>query len=285
VPPFLKCRTVTTIPDVAFEHYPEFFPPYHVTWSRKLVPWSAKRADHIVTVSHFSKSDLVNLYGVDPDKITVTYEAAEHDFYPRDRTQAREYVARLYEIERPFILYVGRLQPRKNLVRLVEAYAQVRRQGVVHQLILVGQKEWMSQPILEKIDELGMRQDVILTGYVPAEALPWFYCAADIFVYPSFFEGFGLPVIEAMACGTSVITSMGSSLEEVASDAAVIVDPFDVSSIRSALEQLITDPGLRDELGQAGVQRSKQFNADKTAAETLAVYYRVVGKERSMYAS
>jgi glycosyltransferase involved in cell wall biosynthesis len=280
VPPFLKCRTVTTIPDIAFEHYPEFFPAYHVAWSRRLVPWSARRADHVITVSQYSKSDLVNLYNVDPEKITVTYEAAEEDYYPRDRERAREYIAERYRLERPFVLYVGRIQARKNLIRLVEAFRQVRRAGFEYDLVLVGKSEWNNEPVAARIVELGLSRNVVITGYVPQEDLPWFYNAADVFAYPSFFEGFGLPVMEAMACGTPVITSAGSSLEEIAGGAALIVDPRDLNSIKVALERLLGDKTLRRDLGHAGIGRSSKFEPNRTALETLSVYRHVAGLDR-----
>jgi glycosyltransferase involved in cell wall biosynthesis len=282
IPPFVKCRTVTTIPDLAHEHYPEYFPPFQVALTKRLIPWSARKADHIITVSRYSKTDLVDRYAINPDKITVTYEAAGREYYPRDRGQARERIARRYGIEKPFILYVGRLQGRKNLVRLVEAYAHVRHAGAEHQLVLVGKKEWMAEPILAKVADLGLEDDVVLTGYVASEDLPWFYNAADVFAYPSFFEGFGLPVIEAMACGTPVITSTGSSLQEVAGEAALIVDPSDVTSIRLALEQMLGNEALRVKLGRAGIRRSRQFDPDQTAEETVSVYEKVAGLESTV---
>lgn len=280
VPPFLECRTVATIPDIAFEHHPEFFSAYHVAWSKKLVRWSARRADHVITVSQYSKSDLVNSYGIDPGRVTVTYEAAEADYYPRNRDRAREYIAHRHRIEKPFVLYVGRLQARKNLVRLVDAYSQLRRDGVEHQLVLVGRRDWQSDLISTRIAELGLVRDVLLTGYVPEEDLPWFYNAADVFAYPSFFEGFGLPVMEAMACGTPVVTSRGSSLEEVAGPAALIIDPSNVRSIKVALERLLSDPALRERLGQAGLRRSQEFDEVDSALKTVEVYERVAGIER-----
>lgn len=277
VPPFVRCRTVTTIPDIAYEHHPEFFPPYQVVWSKKLIRWSARRADRIITVSNYSKDDISRTYDIDPEKISVTYEAAGREFYPRDRHQAMEYVARHYRINQPFILYVGRLQERKNLIRLLQAYSRSRSQGIQQPLVLVGGKDWMAQPIVDAISRLEIRDDVVLTGYVPSQDIPWFYSAADVFVYPSIFEGFGLPVLEAMSCGIPVITSMGSSLEEVAGDAAIIVDPLNSGSISSALERILGDSTLRQKLGQAGIRRSKKFDSDQTAMETVAAYRSVMG--------
>ena len=280
VPPFLTCPVVSTVPDVAFEHYPQFFPAYHVAWSKKLIPWSVRRADHVITVSEFSKRDLVNIYDIDPDKISVTYEAAEQDYFPRDRELAKERIARSYGIERPFVLYVGRIQARKNLPLLIEAFAQVRRGGLAYDLVLAGNSEWNGTPLSERIAELGLSQNVIMTGYVPREDLPWFYNAADVFAYPSFFEGFGLPVMEAMACGTPVVTSKGSSLGEIAAEAALLVDPTDVPAIAAALQQLLSDRGLREQLGRLGIQRSEQFRDERMARETISVYEKVLGNER-----
>ena len=279
VPPLLKCKTVTTIPDIAYEHYPEFFPALQRAWLKLLVRESAHRADHIITVSEYSKRDLVRTYGIGEEKITVTYEGAGDEFVPLDRDQAKDRLARQYGIEGDFILYLGRLQARKNLSRLVRAYARVRKAGLPHKLVLAGPPDTGFQPVRACIRELQLEKDVVLTGYVATADLPSFYNAAAAFVYPSLFEGFGLPLMEAMACGTPVITSQGSSLSEVAGEAAVLVDPLDEASITNAMKQVLSEPELRCRLGEAGLMRSRQFSFAKAARQTVAVYERVMNAE------
>jgi glycosyltransferase involved in cell wall biosynthesis len=276
VPPFLKCKTVTTIPDIAYEHVPEFFPARQRAMLKLLVRESAKRANHIITVSEFSKKALVETYGIHAEKITVTYEGAGEEFVPLDREKAREFLARKYGIRDEFILYLGRLQARKNLVRLVESYAKARKSGLRHRLVLAGKPDSLFQPVLARIRELKLENDIVLPGYVAAEDVPAFFNAAEVFVYISFYEGFGLPIMEAMACGTPVITSRGTSLEEVAGDGAILVDPMDEASIEEALTRVLGDAGLRLRLGHAGLARSRQFNFKSAAEQTVAVYERVM---------
>lgn len=281
VPPFLKCKTVTTIPDIAYEHYPEFFPAHQRAWLRVLVRESARRADHIITVSEYSKRDLVRTYGVREERITVTYEGAGDEFVPLDKEKAKEELASRYRIEGNFILYLGRLQARKNLMRLVDAYALIRKAGFPHKLVLAGQHDTLFQPVVARIRELKLQNDILLPGYVAAADVPTFYNAAEVFVYPSVYEGFGLPLMEAMACGTPVVTSRGSSLDEVAGDAAVLVDPLDESSIAEALKKVLAEPELRKHLGQAGLRRSRQFSFENAARQTVGVYERVMSGERT----
>jgi len=281
VPPFLTCKTVTTIPDIAYEHYPDFFPAGQRAWLKTLVRESAKRADHIITVSEHSKRDLIETYGIGEEKITVTYEGASDEFVPLDRERAKELLARRYGIEGDFILYLGRLQARKNLMRLVSAYARIRVAGFPHKLVLAGQQDSLFQPVLSRIRQLNLENDVLLPGYITAEDVPAFYNAAEVFVYPSLYEGFGLPLTEAMACGSPVVTSRGSSLEEVAGDAAVLVDPLDEMSIADGLKQVLSDPELRVRLGHAGLRRSRQFSFERAARETIGVYERVMGAQRT----
>jgi len=272
VPPFLRCKTVTTIADISYEHFPDFFPVPLRASLKLLVPWSARRADHIITVSEHSKRDLVRCYGIGEEKITVTHEGAGPAFHPMDRGKAKKRLAQKYRLTSDFILYVGRLQARKNLQRLVSAYAAIRSAGFPHKLVLVGKADSLFEPVLARIQELELERDVLRPGYVSDEDLPHFYRAADVFIYPSFYEGFGLPIIEAMACGTPVITSRGSSLEEVAGDAALLIDPLSEQSIAEALKQVLGDPQLAQRLGQSGLRRSEKFSFKNAARQTIDVY-------------
>jgi glycosyltransferase involved in cell wall biosynthesis len=281
IPPGLRCRTVTTIFDIGFEHFPEFFPWYQRTWSKWLIRASAQRADHIITSSEYSKQDLVTTYHIDPDRITVTPLAPRDSFYPRPKAEARQRIARQYGISSEFILYVGRLQGRKNLLRLVDAFAEARNAGVPHKLVLAGGADSLFEPVMERLRSLRLTEQVLLPGYIAGEDLPWLYSAADAFVYPSLYEGFGLPVLEAMACGLPVLTSTGSALQEVAAGAAVLFDPTDVRSMADALARVMSSSKLRAELAQSGLGRSAHYTYSATARSTVAVYQKVAGRERS----
>jgi glycosyltransferase involved in cell wall biosynthesis len=276
LPPFVKTRTVLAIHDLAHEHFPEFFHPVEALRMKTLVRWSAKRASHIMTISEFSAADIARRFDLPRERITVAYLAASPDFHPRDRAQSQKYLARKYGLTFPFILYVGRIQARKNLPRLVEAYARLRKQGLDARLVMVGKRDWQSEQLLAKIKDLGLEDSVIFPGFVPFEDLPLFYNAAEVFVFPSFFEGFGLPVVESMASGVPTITSFGSSLEEVAGDGALLIDPSDTGSITDALGKVLGDPGLRQDLAIRGLERSKEFTAGNLAEKALAVYRSLV---------
>jgi glycosyltransferase involved in cell wall biosynthesis len=272
VPPFPSCKTVVSIFDLAHERYPEFFHPWEGRALRTLVRWSAKRADRIVTVSHFSARDLVEIYGVKPENITVVYLAASDEFHPMDRDSCGEYVRKEYGLSRPYILYAGRLQARKNLVRLVESYSRLQQKGIQEDLVLVGKQDWQADVILECVRKHGLEAKVRFLGYVPGKDLPYLHNAARLFVYPSIFEGFGLPVVESMACGTPTITSYGSSLEEVVGDGALLIDPLSVTSMAEAMEKVLLDPVLRQSLSERGLARSGKFSYRTAAEKTLAVY-------------
>jgi glycosyltransferase involved in cell wall biosynthesis len=275
VPPGLRCKTVTTIPDIAFERFPEWFPLYQRRWSRYLIRRSAHKADHIITVSENSKRDLINIYQIAADNVTVIYPAPDKSFRPYDKKAAQARIALQYGILGDFILYIGRLQGRKNLLRLVDAFAQMGCSNC-RKLVLAGSPDTLFAPVRKRIAEQRLQQVVLLPGYIPAEDLPWLYSAADLFVYPSLYEGFGLPVVEAMACGVPVVTSKGSSLDEVAGDAALLCNPLDTNSIAACLDKALGSESLRMQLSRAGLDRSRHFTHHSMASATISVYEQVL---------
>lgn len=272
LPPRVKCKTVVTIHDLAHERYPQFSPRMEGVRMRKLVPRSARRADHIITVSEYSANDLVSLYGVPRNKITVAYQAPSRRFKPGDKASAQEQLKTRYGINAPFLLYVGRLQARKNLIRLTEAFARVRTRHKNLKLVLVGKPDLHHEKLLAEVDELGLKQTVIFPGYIASDDLPVFFNAAEIFIFPSIFEGFGLPVMESMASGVPTITSCGSCLEEIAGDGALLVDPLSVDSIADGITRLVESPDLRSALIARGLRRSACFSTASFAEKVLDVY-------------
>jgi glycosyltransferase involved in cell wall biosynthesis len=271
-PPLGGVPAVLAIHDLAHENFPQFFHPLERIRLQKLVRWSARRAGHIVTLSKFSADDISRRYGVPPEKISVTYLAASKDFHPRPKDACRERLARKYSINAPFILYVGRLQARKNLPRLVEAYARAKHHGITEKLVLVGKQDFQFDQLLVRIRELKLESSVVFPGYVDNEDLPLFYNAAEVFAFPSFFEGFGLPVVESMASGLPTITSCGSSLEEVSGDAALLVDPSDTTAIADALERVLGDADLRRQLAERGILRSARYKSTALGTQLLDIY-------------
>jgi glycosyltransferase involved in cell wall biosynthesis len=271
-PPFLTCRTVVSIYDLAHEHYPEYQHTVEAVAMRRLVRAAARRADRIITISQFCADDISRTYQVPRERISVAYPAVCERFRPGDKELAREQLARKYAIEANFLLYVGRIQARKNLVRLVEAFHRLRQRGASVKLVIVGKLDYGADQLLAKVDELGLRNEVVFPGYVVTGDLPLFYHAAELFIFPSLFEGFGLPVLEGIASGVPVITSQGSALEEVAGDSALIIDPNDTSSMMAAMEKVLNNAELRRDLVARGLRRSAEFTVQKFAAKVLEVY-------------
>ncbi len=277
-PPFCPCPVVVSIHDLSFEHLPETFNRRSRTQLRLTVRHSARRAAKILTLSEHTRNDVIDTYGIDPNRITAIPLAAPAHFGPVTYEKELQRVRQTYGIDGDYVLSVGSIQPRKNLVRLIKAYASLRgKQGGNNfpKLVLVGKRAWLYDETLRALEETGIGDSVVLTGYVPESDLPALYSGALCFIYPSFFEGFGLPPLEAMKCGAPVIVGNATSLPEVVGDAALKVDPFDVSAIAWAMDQLIKDAELRQELRDKGLARARLFDWKETARQTLAVYEQV----------
>jgi glycosyltransferase involved in cell wall biosynthesis len=274
-PLFCPVPVIATIHDLAFEHMPETFTRRGSLQLKFTVRRTAKRAARIATVSEYSRQDLIKTYKLPPEKVVVTHNGIGPIFSPQPASSAEaQKLHHRFGIERDFILAVGSLQPRKNLVRLIRAYAKLRsrQDGFNHQLVIVGRKLWLADEIFAEAKRQEWGRDVILTGYVPDEDLPAFYRAARAFVYPSLFEGFGIPPLEAMACGTPVVTSNTSSLPEVAGDAALLINPYDEQDLASALIRIVNDEKLRALLRERGFVQSKKFTWRNAAEKTLQLY-------------
>ena len=281
-PPFCPAPVVTTIHDLAFEHLPETFTRRGKAQLRLTVRRTARQAAHILTVSEFSRQDILKTYGLPPDKVTVTHNGCEAHFTPQPASEHEtEAIKQKFGIARDYLLAVGSLQPRKNLVRLLRAYAQLREQqpSFQLQLVLVGRQLWLYQEILREIRQQNFAADVIVTGYANDEDLPALYRSAVALVYPSLFEGFGLPPLEAMACGTPVITSNSSSLPEVVGDAALLVNPYEESELAQAMWRITNNTALRSQLSQAGRQQAKRFTWSAAAEKTLRTYQTVIRQQ------
>lgn len=279
-PPLCPCPTVVTVHDISFEFFPEYFHPLQRARMRLLIPLSARRAAQVITISEYSRRTLIERYGLAEDRVTVTPLGVSPSFRVIEKDLAARATAR-FGIDGPFILGVGNLQPRKNLERLLRSFAALRRDtSCTHELVLVGQMAWLGHRVQEETRRLGIEAHVHQTGYVSEDELVALYNRADVFAYPSIFEGFGLPVIEAMACGTPVLTSNTSSLPEVAGDAALVVDPHDVEAIAEGLRRLVSERRLREKLTSAGFLQARQFPWRRTAEETVSVYARALAERR-----
>jgi glycosyltransferase involved in cell wall biosynthesis len=277
-PPFCPCPTVVSIHDLSFEHLPQTFNRRSRTQLRLTVRHSARRAARILSLSEHTRRDIISTYGIAPERVSaIPIAAASHFARVNDNSELQR-VRHTYGIHGEYILSVGSIQPRKNLVRLVKAYASLRggsSADKLPKLVLVGKCAWLYDETLRALDETGVRDSVVLTGYVPEKDLPALYSSALCFIYPSYFEGFGLPPLEAMKCGAPVIVGNKTSLPEVVGDAAIAVDPFDVEAIAGAIKRVIDDQSLRNDLSLKGQQRASAFDWRETARRTLTVYQEV----------
>ena len=277
-PPFCPCPVVVSIHDLSFEHLPQTFNRRSRTQLRLTVRHSARRAARILSLSEHTRRDIIETYGINAARVDAIPLAAPDHFRPVTDNRELQRVRHNYGIDGEYILSVGSIQPRKNLARLIKAYALLRGIGPADKLpklVLAGKSAWLYDETLHTLAESGVKDAVVLTGYVPESDLPALYSGALCFVYPSYFEGFGLPPLEAMKCGAPVVVGNRTSLPEVVGESALLVDPFDVDAIAAALKRVINDPALRNELSSKGRQRAEVFNWRETARKTLAVYQEV----------
>jgi glycosyltransferase involved in cell wall biosynthesis len=270
---------VITIHDLTTLLFPEFHTPQVRALQDQKLRFTQTQADVVIAVSESTKRDLEQHLGLDPSRVHVVHNGVDSSFHP---LPAEDLVAALSPLglaPQDYILNVGTIEPRKNLVRLLEAYARLWQTAprTTPKLVVAGAKGWLYERVFDRVDALGLEDHVIFLGRVESQVLPALYNGARLFVYPSLYEGFGLPVLEAMACGAPTITSDGSSLPEVAGDAAVLVDPHDVVQIAEAMGELLEDAGKCDRLRQAGPKRATQFTWEAAARQTLAIYEGAAG--------
>jgi len=270
---------IVTVFDLSFMRYPQLFNAsnrIYLTWA---VRQSARRADRVIVISESTKRDLAQMFGAREDKIVVVYCGADPSFAPsQDKIKINQF-RQERNLPEKMILHVGTIEPRKNIPRLIRAFARAKRAAhLPHRLVLVGARGWKYSEVDSVIEQEQIASDVIFAGYVPQDELPLWYQAADLFTYPSLYEGFGLPPLAAMASGVPVITSNASSLPEVVGDAALQVSPDDEPALADAIVRAATDKSLREQMIERGIQQSKKFSWERAGRETVALYRTVLAE-------
>jgi glycosyltransferase involved in cell wall biosynthesis len=280
VPPGLPCPSVVTVHDLAFMRFPEHVTKRRYHYLSRMIRASVKRAARVIAVSGWTQLDIVDLLGVPPEKIAIVPLGIDERFRRLDDEAIAKFRHQL-GIERPFILFVGTLEPRKNLPRLIEAFSTIARY-VPHDLEVIGPEGWLTGQIHDSAAGLVKSGRVRFRGFVPDGQLPAWYSACDVFAYPSLYEGFGLPVLEAMACGAPIFTSFDSPMEELIKSSAGLAGmaayPESVESMTESLWGLLSHRDWLDELRIIGIERSKQFTWARTAEMTVEVYREAAGK-------
>lgn len=275
-------RSVVTVHDLGHVHFPEAYTPSQRLYHRWSTSWNCRSAWHILADSEATRDDVLKFYGISLDKTTVVYPALSTEFNPpqRDLGRAAEVRSRL-KLARDYVLSIGTIHPRKNYARLIHAFAQLlkRRQDCDLELVVVGKRGWLYRGILDLVGRLGMKDRVRFLDYVAESDLPAVIGNARLFAFPSLHEGFGIPVLEAQACGTPVICSMTSAFPEVAGDGALFVDPFDVDALSAGMERLVFDESLRSKLIAHGLENVKRFSWENSAARVLQVLEEASGDQ------
>lgn len=273
IPLLFSGPTIITIHDLSVCLFAQTHPWLRRLKHNLLLSPLIKRASKIITVSENSKKDVKKLFGIPEEKIAVIYHGVSSDFHPISDQNYLESIRRKYNLPHYFILYVGTLEPRKNIPTLLKAFSLLRnKKNVKHKLVIVGKKGWQYKEIFDALEKLNLKNDVVFTGYLPEEDLPAIYNLADLFTYPSLYEGFGLPPLEAMACGCPVITSNTSSLPEVTGNAALLVNPHSRREIYEGMDAILSNHKLRNRFIEDGIEQSRKFSWEETARRTLKVY-------------
>lgn len=279
VPLYHERPFVLTIHDASLFVHRRYHPWARIISIRLALPFVARRAAAVITVSQHARQELIRVLNLEPDKAHVVYEAAPDHYRPVTSAHRLQALRHKYHLPEPFLLYVGTLEPRKNLMRVIRTLAEVRRRGYPHHLLLVGTGGSYALQLRQEVARLQLEDAVHFLGYVPAADLPGLFSLASLFVFPSLYEGFGLPPLEAMACGAPVLSSNRSSLPEILGDAAQLVDPENEDEMAATLAALLGDDERRRELANRGLGRARNFSWRRAAQETTAIYNRVMAPE------
>lgn len=271
-----SCPVVLTVHDLIGMLFPRNLPPISRLYWSWWLPHSIRWADRIIADSEHTRQDIHRLLGVPRERIVVIPLGVGAEFHPIDNAKLLERARSEYELPDRFLLYLGTLEPRKGIDTLIRSFAEIVSH-ISHDLVIAGKRGWYTEPLFGLVNELGLQAHVHFTGYVDDELVPALLNLADLFVFPSRYEGFGLPPLEAMACGTPVITSDASSLPEVVADAGLMVPPDNPHALASAIERVLGDGALQADLSERGLNRAKQFTWEMTARRTLSGYKDLVG--------
>ncbi len=277
LPRFSRVRSVFTLHDLAFRLYPETHTALNRWFLNVMMPRFLQAADAVIAVSEHTKRDALRAYNLDEAKVRVIYEGVNPRFRPAP-PEAVAVIRRKYGLPERFILSVGTIEPRKNLETALAAYRALKEGGAAHKLVIVGKKGWLYRGFFRRLREEGLEGEVVFPGFVPDDDLPALYGGADLFLFPSLYEGFGLPPLEAMACGAPVVCSDVSSLPEVVGDAALLVPPLEVRAWAEALRRLLGDADLRADLQARGLARAREFSWARAARATVEVYQQVMAR-------